>query len=125
VTGTYNQSLKYKIVATTNKGNTKTIADNLSTTKNNSIDCSPTSLGLKSDEFVTSFTLMFGTVKAGFAQVETPQIYVNVLKTLPSGYKFSNKVDAGGKYNGEWIIGNSTTITEIFTKKEKLPKTGY
>ena len=125
VTGTYNQSLKYKIMATTNKGNTITVADNLSTTKNNVINCSSASLGLKNDEFITTFTLMFGTVKAGFAQVETPQIYVDVLKTLPNEYKFSNKVDVGGKYNGEWVVGNSTWLTTIYAKKEPLPKTGY
>jgi len=124
VTGTYNQSLKFKILATTNKGNTIIIADNLSTTKNNVVDCSSASLGLRSDEFVTSFSLMFGTVKAGFAQVETPQIYVDVLKTLPNGYKFANKVDCGGKYGGEWVIGNSTITTTIYSNS-KLPKTGY
>ena len=126
VTGTYNQSLKYKITATTNKGDTKIIADNLSTTKNNVIDCSPASLGLRSDEFITSFTLYFGTVKAGFAQVEQPQIFVNVLKTLPNGYQFSNKADVGGKYGNEWIVGNSTTLTSIYRGVgERLPKTGY
>ncbi|MCL2774923.1 MAG: SpaA isopeptide-forming pilin-related protein [Oscillospiraceae bacterium] len=125
VTGSYNQSLKYKILAVTNKGDTKIIADNLSTTKNNVINCSPASLGLKNDEFITSFTFMYGTVKAGFAQVETPQIYVDVLKTLPNGYKFSNKVDAGGKYNGEWVVFNNSWQTTVFSKADKLPKTGY
>jgi hypothetical protein len=70
---------------------------------------------------------MFGTVKAGFSQVETPQIYVNVLKTLPNGYKFSNKVDAGGKYNGtgEWIVSSSSVLSEIYAIPGVLPKTGY
>jgi len=81
-------------------------------------------LGLKSDEFVTSFTLVFGTVKAGFAQVEQPQIFVDVLKTLNNGYKFANKVDVGGKYGNEWIVGNSTHVTTIYSN-QKLPKTGY
>jgi hypothetical protein len=125
VTGTYNQALKYKIIAATNKGNTIIIADNLSTTKNNVIDCSPASLGLKNDEFITNFTLIFGTVKAGFSIVETPQIYVDVLKTLPNGYKFSNKADCGGKYNGEYIIFSSSNSTEIYAVPSKLPKTGY
>ena len=126
VTGTYNQSLKYKIVVATNKGNTKVIADNLSTTKNNVIDCSPASLGLKNDEFVTNFTFMFGTVKAGFSQVSIPQIYVDVMKSLPNGYKFSNKVDAGGKdYNGSWVVSGSTWLTTIYSKPNKYPQTGY
>ena len=124
VTGTYNQSLKYKILATTNKGRTITVADNLSTTKNNVIDCASTALGLKSDEFVTTFTLMFGTVKAGFAQVDQPQVFVDVLKTLANGYKFTNKVDVGGKYGKKWITGNSTHTTTIYSNSQ-LPKTGY
>jgi maltoporin len=61
VTGTYNQSLKYKVLVTTNKGDTRIIADNLSTTQNNVIDCRNAALGLANDEYVTSFTLVFGT----------------------------------------------------------------
>ena len=110
---------------TTNKGDSRVIADNLSTTKNNVIDCSSASLGLKNDEYVTSFTLIFGTVKAGFSQVIQPQIFVDVLKTLPNGYQLSNKVDVGGKYDGEFIVGNSTHSSKIYRKPEKLPKTGY
>ncbi|GHU97145.1 hypothetical protein FACS1894208_12440 [Clostridia bacterium] len=125
VTGTYNQSLKYKILVTTNKGDTKVIADNLSTTQNNVIDCRNASLGLANDEYVTSFTLVFGTVKAGFCKVEQPSVYMTVLKNLPNGYEFANKSDIGGKYGGEWVIGNSTWQTKIFAPAGKLPRTGY
>jgi uncharacterized repeat protein (TIGR01451 family) len=124
VTGTFNQKLTYKIVATTNKGDTRVIADNLSTTRNNVIDCSNASLGLKSDEFITSFSCIFGTVKAGFAQVEIPQVYVKVLANLQHGFEFANKADAGGKYLGEWVISNSTSLTKTYNP-QKLPKTGY
>ncbi|MCL2773474.1 MAG: SpaA isopeptide-forming pilin-related protein, partial [Oscillospiraceae bacterium] len=128
VTGTYSQSLKYKIMITTNRGDTRVIADNLSTTKNNVIDCSNASLGLKSDEFVTSFTFVFGTVRAGFSTVETPQIYVKVLPNLPNGFEFANKCDAGGRYDGSFVISNSTWLTTIFNPspvKKSLPKTGF
>jgi hypothetical protein len=125
VTGTYNQSLKYKILVTTNKGDTRVIADNLSTSVNNVIDCRNVALGLASDECVTSFTLVFGTVKAGFAQVEQPQVYMDVLKHLPNGYQFANKVDIGGKYGSEWVIGNSTWVTTTYAQPTKLPRTGY
>jgi uncharacterized surface anchored protein/uncharacterized protein (DUF433 family) len=126
VTGSYNQALKYKILVTTNKGDTRIIADNLSTTRNNVVDCSAASLGLKKDEFVTSFTLIFGTVKAGFCQVETPQVYVKVLTGLQNGFQFANKVDVGGKYGKEWVVGNSTWLTIIYVPKSvPLPKTGY
>lgn len=126
VTGTYNQSLKYKVMVTTNKGNSLVIADNMMTTKNNVISCTNADLGLANDEFVTSFTLYFGNVKAGFSIVEEPKVYVDVLnKNLPNGYKFANKVDIGGKYQGEWIVGNSTWVTTIYVKTPaKLPKTG-
>ena len=126
VTGTYNQSVKYKIIATTNKGKQLIIADNLSTTQNNVIDCSNASLGLYSDEYVTTFTLIFGNVKAGFISVEQPQVFVTVLKNLPGGYQFANKADIGGRYGNEWVVGNSTWLTTIYrATANRLPKTGY
>ncbi|MDR0818359.1 MAG: hypothetical protein LBN43_02150, partial [Oscillospiraceae bacterium] len=127
VTGTYNQSLKYKVLVTTNKGDSMIIADNLSTTQNNVIGCSNAELGLARDEYVTSLTLVFGTVKAGFAEVEKPQIYVNVQPDLPNGYEFANKADVGGKYGDEWIIGNSTWVISVYNPipPKKLPRTGY
>jgi len=125
VTGTYNQSLKYKVMITTNKGDTRVIADNLCTTQNNVIDCSNASLGLWNDEYVTSVTFLFGTVKAGFSQVEQPRIFVRALTTLPNQYQFANKADVGGKYGNEWVVGNSTWLTTIYRKPEKLPRTGH
>jgi uncharacterized repeat protein (TIGR01451 family) len=89
VTGTYNQSLKYKVVITTNKGDTKIIADNLSTTQNNVIDCRNAALGLANDEYVTSFTLIFGTVKAGFTKVTEPQVFMTIKTGLANGYQFA------------------------------------
>jgi len=107
VTATYNQSLKYKVMFTINKGDTRVIADNLSTIRNNVIDCSNASLGLKNDEYVTSITFLFGTVKAGFAQVEQPQIYVKVLDSLQNKHQFANIADVGGMYGREWVVGSS------------------
>ncbi|GHU37876.1 hypothetical protein FACS1894105_10770 [Clostridia bacterium] len=124
VTGTFNQPLKYKVQIKTNKGDTRIIADNLSTTRNNVIDCSNAALGLRSDEYVVSFTMIFGTVKEGFAIVEKPQVYVKVLLNLPNGLQFANKADVGGKYSGEWIVGNSVWTTGVFNPT-KLPKTGF
>ena len=125
ITGTYNQSLKYKVLITTNKGDQRIIADNLSTTKNNVLDCSNAALGLGADEYVTSFTLVFGTVKAGFSIVEQPQVYVKVNQNLPNGYRFANKADTGGKYGREWVVANTTWTTTIYTKPQPLPRTGY
>jgi hypothetical protein len=125
VTGTYNQALKYKVMVTTSKGDARVIADNLSTTRNNVIDCSGVALGLYADEYVTSVTLVFGTVKAGFSCVEQPQIYVRTLSTLLNQYRFAKKSDVAGKYGTEWIAGNSVAVTEIYRKPVPLPKTGY
>ena len=127
VTGTYNQSVKCKITATTNKGDTIIIADNLKTTKNNVIDCSNASLGLANDEFITSFIVYFGQVKAGFRMVDDAHVYLNVLsKNLPNGYVFANKCDVGGQYQGDWIIGNATAKTVIWSPTPAvLPKTGW
>ena len=126
VTGTYNQNLQYKVMIITNKGDTRVIADNLSTTANNVIDCSNAALGLRSDEYMTSFIFVYGTVKAGFNMVDTPQIYVRVVNGLPNGYMFTNKADIGGKHVREWVIGNSVWSTEVYApKKGLLPRTGY
>ena len=51
---------------------TAPLADNLSTTRNYVLDASPAALGLAANEKVTEFMVVFGQVKAGFAQVETP-----------------------------------------------------
>jgi uncharacterized repeat protein (TIGR01451 family) len=125
VTGTYSQSLKYKVVITTNKGDTRIIADNLSTTTNNVIDCRNAALGLSNDEYVTSFTLIFGMVKAGFTKVLEPQIFMTVKTELPGGYQFANKADAGGKYGSEWVVGATSWVTTTYAKPVKLPRTGY
>ena len=89
------------------------------------IDCRNAALGLRSDEYVTSFTIIFGTVKAGFSMVEAPQVYVKVNNGLQNGHQFANKADIGGKYNGEWIVGNHTWITKIYAQPVKMPRTGY
>jgi hypothetical protein len=125
VTGTYNQSLRYKIIATTNRGDTRVIADNLSTTVNNVIDTRPAALGLRNDEYITSFTLVFGTVRAGFTQVETPQVFVRVRDNLPNGQQFGNRVDVGGKFGNEWIIGSANWVTTIWARPNQLPRTGF
>jgi hypothetical protein len=125
VTGTYSQSLKYKILVTTNKGDQRIIADNLSTTQNNVIDCRNAALGLSNDEYVTSFTLIFGTVKAGFCQVTQPQIFVTVKTGLPNGYQFANRCDVGGKYGSEWVVGASSWVSTLYAPPTKLPRTGY
>ena len=128
ITGTWNQRLSYKIVYKTNlNGTYRTLADNLSTAENRVIFASPTALGLASNEYVTEIMFVFGTVKSGFAQVETPYIYCRALSHLSHEYRFANKTDVGGLWNGQWIMGNDSFVTVVYGKKtaKVLPRTGY
>ncbi len=127
VTGTYNQQLAYKIVYKTNlSGDTYlTLADNLSTTQNYVLDASSTALGLAANEKVTEFMVVFGAVKAGFAQVETPYVHGTVAQGLANNSSFVNVADVGGLYNGQWIMGVSRWVTSVYAKPEPLPRTGY
>lgn len=128
ITGTWNQRLSYKIVYKTNlNGTYRTLADNLNTAENRVISASPAALGLASNEYVTEVMFVFGTVKSGFAQVETPYIYCKALSNLSHEYRFANKTDVGGLWNGQWIMGNDSFVTVVYGKKttKVLPRTGY
>lgn len=128
ITGTWNQRLSYKIVYKTNlNGTYRTLVDNLSTAENRVISASPAALGLASNEYVTEVMFVFGTVKSGFAQVETPYIYCKALSNLSHEYRFANKTDVGGLWNGQWIMGNDSFVTVVYGKKttKVLPRTGY
>ena len=128
VTGTYNQQLSYKIVYKTNlSGDSyRTLADNLSTTKNYVLDTRPAILGLAANEKVTEIMYVFGIVKAGFGQVETPYIYGTVAQGLSNGSSIVNVADVGGLYNGQWIMAASRWLTTVYAKTTvTLPKTGY
>ena len=127
VTGTYNQAQNYKIVYKVNgAGAYRTLADNLSTTKNYALDMRPAVLGLAANERVTEVMFVFGTVPAGFAQVETPALYGTVCGGLSNGTSLVNSADVGGLYNGQWIQAVSRWLTTVYAKTTvKLPKTGY
>ena len=127
VTGTYNQQLAYKIVYKTNTSGDRylTLADNLSTTKNYVLDARPATLGLAANERVTEIMYVFGTVKAGFAEVETAYISGKVNSGLSNGSSIVNVADVGGLYNGQWIMAVSRWNTSVYAKTTPLPKTGY
>lgn len=127
VTGSYNQPLSYKVVYKTNlSGDYRTLADNLSTSKVYVLDARPAVLGLAANERVTEVMFVFGNVKAGFAQVETPYIYATVRSGLANNASVVNVADVGGLYNGQWIQAVSRWLTTVYTKTTvKLPKTGY
>ena len=127
VTGSYNQPLSYKVVYKTNlSGDYRTLADNLSTGKTYVLDARPAVLGLAANERVTEVMFVFGNVKAGFAQVETPYIYATARSGLANNSSIVNVADVGGLYNGQWIQAVSRWLTTVYTKTTvKLPKTGY
>ena len=127
VTGSYNQPLSYKVVYKTNlSGDYRTLADNLSTSKVYVLDARPAVLGLAANERVTEVMFVFGNVKAGFAQVETPYIYATARSGLANNASVLNVADVGGLYNGQWIQAVSRWLTTVYTKTTvRLPKTGY
>ena len=127
VTGSYNQPLSYKVVYKTNlSGDYRTLADNLSTSKVYVLDARPAVLGLAANERVTEVMFVFGNVKAGFAQVETPYIYATARSGLANNSGIVNVADVGGLYNGQWIQAVSRWLTTVYAKTTvRLPKTGY
>ena len=96
-TGTWNTPGNYKIVYRTNLsgGTWRTLADNLSTSKNYVLDASPAALGLAANEYVTEFMAAFGIVPANFRQVEAPRVDCKALTKLAGGTRFVNTSDAG------------------------------
>ena len=127
ITGTYNVAGNYKVVYQTNLsgGTWRTMYDNLSTMQSYTLDASPAALGLASNEYVTQFMVSFGVVPANFRQVEAPRVYCNVVSWLTGGSQFVNQVDAGGVYDGQWIMATSRWVTRVYKPSEPLPKTGY
>ena len=126
-TGTWNTPGNYKIVYRTNLsgGTWRTLADNLSTSKNYVLDASPAALELASNEYVTEFMAAFGIVPSNFRQVEAPRVDCKVLSKLTGGTQFVNTSDAGGVYNGQWIMATSRWVTRVYAPSKPLPRTGY
>ena len=126
VTGTYNFPGTYKIVYRVNGGDYRTLADNLSTSKNYTLAASSVALGLASNERVTEIMFVFGQAPAGFSQVEAPYLHCKAVARLPAG-SFVNVADAGGTYNGTWVQAVSRWVTSVYGKPTvpKLPRTGY
>ena len=126
VTGTYNFPGTYKITYRVNGGEHRTLADNLSTSKNYTLAASATALGLASNERVTEVMFVFGQAPAGFAQVEKPYLHCTAVANLAST-SFVNVADVGGVYNGQWVQAVSRWVTTVYGKPviPTLPRTGY
>ena len=126
VTGTYNFPGTYKITYRVNGGEYRTLADNLSTSKNYTLAASATALGLASNERITEVMFVFGQAPAGFAQVEKPYLHCTAVANLAST-SFVNVADVGGVYNGQWVQAISRWVTTVYGKPviPTLPRTGY
>ena len=126
VTGTYNFPGTYKITYRVNGGEYRTLADNLSTSKNYTLAASSAALGLASNERVTEIMFVFGQAPAGFAQVEKPMLKCTAVSYITST-AFTNIADVGGVYNGVWVQAISRWVTTVYGKPvvPSLPKTGY
>ncbi len=127
ITGTWNAQGSYKLVYRTNLSGSeyRTLADNLSTTKNYTLDASPTALRLAANEYVTEVMAVFGVVPAGFRQVEQSKIDCTVVSWLTGGAQFTNQADVGGVYNGAWVQAVTRWTTTVYGKPTPLPRTGY
>ena len=127
ITGTYNAPGNYRIVFKTNyTGDSyRVLADNLNTMQNYVLDASPAALGLAAGEYVAEFMVVFGVVPSNFRQVEAPKVYCNTVSWLTGGTQFTNQADAGGMYNGQWIMATSRWVTKVYAPAKKLPRTGY
>jgi TQXA domain-containing protein len=126
VTGTYNFPGTYKITYRVNGGEYRTLADNLSTSKNYTLAASATALDLASNERITEVMFVFGQAPAGFAQVEKPYLHCTAVDNLAST-SFVNVADVGGVYNGQWVQAVSRWVTTVYGKPviPTLPRTGY
>lgn len=95
-TGIYNEDLKYSITYNTNKKSNIKLQDNLSTKVNNKIDF--TKIKLADGEYVTSYSLNFGTVKIGFSNTAKMKVATKVIEGLADKSKFINNVKVSGTY---------------------------
>lgn len=120
-TGTFNEDLKYKVTYTTNKGNTKTIATNLSTQTDNTIDF--TKEKLADDEYITKFTLVFDSVKSNFKSTKDITVAAKVIEGLEVDSTFKNCVVVGGTYIGVTVEDKDCTPTTVYENKVEINKT--
>lgn len=125
-TGTWNENLTYTVSYKTNlDSNYKVFRTNLFTNQIYELDFS--SVPLQVDEYITDYIFEFGTVKAGFTQVEAPFVFVEVNNYLADGREFVNYTEVRGNYKEIVISANSSWKTIIYNKTlkpVKLPKTG-
>ena len=125
VTGTYSGAGSYKVMYRVNGGDYRLLADNLSASQEHTLLATPAALGLAADERVTEVMFVFGTVQAGFKQVEPPMLYCTALNGLVANSEIVNVADVGGVYGGKWVQSVARWTTKVYGKPAPLPRTGY
>lgn len=125
-TGTWNEDLEYSIWYKTNKNDYKMLVDKLNTQVNNEVSFKTAEL--EEDEFITEYELRFGTVKAGFSEVEAPILYCDMLEGLGNGFVFTNHTKVFGNYEDKYVEDTDEWTTVTYFKEievtQKLPRTG-
>ena len=95
-TGTYNEDLEYTVEYSTNKKQDIKLQDKYSTSVDNKIDF--TNIELDEDEYITSYSLKFGTVKLGFSNTSKMYVETKVIEGLEDKSVFTNNVKVSGTY---------------------------
>lgn len=119
-TGTYNEDLKYSVTYSTNKKDNVKLQDNLSTKVNNKIDF--TKIKLENDEYITSYSLNFGTVKIGFSNSSKMNVVAKVVTGLADESKFVNNVKVSGTYLEKKTEDNDDVPVEVYENVLKINK---
>jgi hypothetical protein len=126
-TGTWSESLTYDVMYKTNqKSGWHTLVANLTSKQNHTLDCTPAALKLAANEYITEVRFEFGTVEAGFHEVDAPSFVVNTLATLPDGHRIVNEAEVGGQSGSAKVAAQDSWVTVVLGKpKGDLPKTGF
>lgn len=131
-TGTWNEELNFKVYYKTNKNDYKQYGLEYSTLVNNCIDFESLGLNDESNEYITDFKIVFGTVKSGFTYTEAPFIFTKVDSDIKTTDEWTNKTKLTGQYtdeNGNVVeLEDNDEHTTITYGKEleitTLPRTG-
>lgn len=119
-TGTYNQDSQYSIEYNTNKKSNVKLKDGLSTKTNNEVDFS--GIKLSEGEYVTSYSLKFGTVKIGFSNTSKMKIETKVAEGVADKTTFVNNVHVNGVYLEEKAEDNDDAKVKIYENILKIKK---
>lgn len=119
-TGTYNEDLKYSIEYNTNKKSNVKLQQNLSTKTNNTIDF--TKITLAEGEYITSYSLKFGTVKIGFANTSKMKVETKVASGVVEKTSFVNNVKVTGTYLEAKAEDKDDAVVKTYANIVKISK---